>query len=343
LSSKKLLEKDLFHEVLVQPALDGARELHIVSGYASPAMVSRHLNELQSQTNAAFQIDLLVGMTGVDGLPDHAMRGFKSIPRQSAGSRFNCLYTLPGKSIHAKVYVWSNDSGPYKAWMGSANYTQVGFGLAKNSFTHHELMAEVDPEIAMDYVLESSSNSISYLSPDLSKYLDITTEVLVGEGRQGLYDTLTNQGSWAPTVILPLVQLTGNVGEVHAKSGLNWGQRENRNPNQAYIPVPSKVRELEFFPPRGEHFQIITDDGESFIATIAQGGDKAIETPHDNALLGKYFRSRLGLSEGAFVTTEDLTKFGSNGVEIHRIGEGLFKLSFSPGIDAVTSLKPTKS
>jgi len=270
-------------------------------------------------------------MTGVDGLPQHSLSGFKSIPRQAAGSRFNCAFTLPGKSIHSKVYVWSNDQGPYRAWAGSANYTQMGFGLSRGSLDHNEAMVEVDPEAALDYVLSSSANSINYLNPDLADYLAITEDVPVSaEGRA----FFLSSGIAINSVVLPLVQMTRNVGQVHEKSGLNWGQREGRNPDQAYIPIPSKVSGKGFFPPRGEHFQLITEDGESFIATVAQDGDKALETPHDNSLLGKYFRRRLGLASGVFVETADLIRFGSTGVVVEYIGEDLYRLAFRPGIDA---------
>jgi hypothetical protein len=326
-----LTTDELFQEVLIKPALDGAHELHVVSGYASPTMVTRHINELKEAVSASFELDLVVGMTGVDGLPQHSLSGFKSIPRQAAGSRFNCAFTLPGKSIHSKVYVWSNEKGPYRAWAGSANYTQMGFGLSRGSLDHNEVMVEVDAEAALDYVLSCSANSINYLNPDLADYLAITEDAPVGEAGQ---TTFFASGSPLESVVLPLVQMTRNVGQVHEKSGLNWGQREGRNPDQAYIPIPSLISGRGFFPPRGEHFQLITDDGESFIATVAQDGDKALETPHDNSLLGKYFRRRLGLSSGVFIETEDLNRFGSTGVVVEYIGEDLYRLVFKPGIDA---------
>lgn len=331
---------DLFHEVLIKPALDGATELHLVSGYASPTMVTRHINELRSATNRLVELDVLVGMTGVDGLPQHSLSGFKSIPRQSAGARFNCAFTLPGKSIHSKVYVWSNEAGPYRAWAGSANYTQMGFGLSRGSAEHHEAMVEIDPEAALDYVLDSASNAIGYLNPDLADYLAITDDVPLGEAKQSL---VNKDVTATQSVVLPLVQLTRNVGQVHEKSGLNWGQREGRNPDQAYIPIPSAIANKGFFPPRGEHFQLITDDGESFIATVAQDGDKAIETPHDNSLLGKYFRKKLGLAFGVFVDTEDLTRFGSTGVMIEYVADDLYRLIFKPGIDAIIGRSATAS
>jgi hypothetical protein len=208
----------------------------------------------------------------------------------------------------------------------------MGFGLSRISTSHHEVLVEIDAESALNYVLDSASNSIGYLNPDLADYLTITQE-MPGSGMAkprpiGDVDS-------ANSVVLPLVQLTGSVGQVHSKSGLNWGQREGRNPDQAYIPIPSSVRKKEFFPPRGEHFQLITDDGESFIATVAQDGDKALETPHDNSLLGKYFRKKLGLVSGVFVETNDLERFGSTGVIVEFVGDDLYRLIFSPGIEAV--------
>lgn len=300
-------------------------------------MVARHLNELKNQTNADFSLDLLVGMTGVDGLAEHSMLGFKSIPRQSAGSRFGCRFTLPGKSIHSKVYVWSKDSVPFRAWAGSANYTQIGFGLSKTSPTHHEAMVEVDPRTAFDYVLDSSPHAIDYLDPDVSIHLQITKELPLHGGNHALEHSTVDEDRELTAVVLPLVKTKLGVGrgEVHEGGGLNWGQRGTRDRNQAYIPIPSRILALDFFPPLREQFQLLTDDGDSFIATVAQEQGKAIETPHNNSLLGQYFRRRLGVPMDSFVTTADLARFGSNGVEIQRVDEGLYRLVFQPGIQAL--------
>jgi hypothetical protein len=330
-----LLSGELFEKVLVEPVRDGANELHLVSGYASPAMVTKHLSVIEKLATSSLSIDMLVGMTGVDGLPKHVANGFRAIPRQASSLRFNCAYTLPGKSIHSKVYVWSRDGVPFKAWSGSANYSQVGFGVSGRSMSHHEVMTEVDCEEAFDYVLEMAPGSIGYLNSDLDAHLKITSDPIFGEGARNFSTDGAAAGFGLATATLPLVQLKGDRGETHQRSGLNWGQRPNRNPDQAYIPVPSTVREAEFFPERGVHFQVVTDDGESFIATIAQAGDKALETPHDNGILGKYFRNRLGLEPGQFVNASDLIKFGSNGVEFVKIEDSVYRMNFSPGINVL--------
>lgn len=120
------------------------------------------------------------------------------------------------------------------------------------------------------------------------------------------------------------------TSEPHRRAGLNWGQRPGREPNQAYIPIPRNIHidNPVFFPERGVEFNVITDDGESFICVVAQDNDKALETSHDNSILGKYFRKRLGVPFGAPVTEADLQNYGRNSVTIYKIDDGTFYLDF---------------
>ena len=70
--------------------------------------------------------------------------------------------------------------------------------------------------------------------------------------------------------------LINRSGIVSERSGLNWGQRANREPNQAYISLTSDICNSDFFPPRATHFTISTDDGQIIICTRAQDNGKAI-------------------------------------------------------------------
>lgn len=328
----QLVTSELFEEALMKPVEEGGTELYVVSGYASAAMVTHHLERVRKEYSAQINIDLVVGMAGRDGITKGALLGFQSIPRQASGSNFSCAFSLPQRSVHSKVYVWNNERGPFKAFVGSANYTQFGFGLLPNKHRHLELLTEVNPQVAFDYVLDCGKETVDYRNSEIYKYLP----VLDNENRHSLSDFLEDEiaSSNGESVTLPLVQAAKQRGEIHQRSGLNWGQREGRNPNQAYLPIPNEIRDSGFFPPRGVHFQIITSDGEAFIATVAQDGSKAIETPSDNSIIGKYFRKRLGLQEGVFVDTIDLLKFGSTGVKITKLDEENFRLTFEPGIEA---------
>ena len=116
---------------------------------------------------------------------------------------------------------------------------------------------------------------------------------------------------------------------VPSVSGLNWGQRVGRNENQAYLAVPVSVQQTGFFPPIGDHFMMNCDDGTSFVCVRAQQNGKAIHTPYDNSLLGKYFRSRLGVEFGDPVLMVHLINYGRTSVDVFKDGENKYYLDFA--------------
>lgn len=326
----QLITEDLFQKILVEPIQRGARELFVVTGYASPAMVTRHFQYAVENLGTKISLDLHVGMTGKDGLRRTELLGYQAIPRQSREQEFNCTFSTRGHSNHSKLFVWCSKSGPVEAFLGSSNYTQVGFGLSPSDKFHSETCVMVDPDEAFSYVLGAAKGSIGYLDRDIASHIDLTEDPTP---ESLILSEENDQSAQIDFVYLPLVQSRGqNAGRVHDAGGLNWGQREGREPNQAYIPVPSEVARSEFFPEKGVHFQITTDDGQAFICTVAQSGNKAIETPSDNSILGKYFRNRLGVSLGTYVTDADLSRFGATAIKISKINHDSFRLDFAPGM-----------
>lgn len=117
-------------------------------------------------------------------------------------------------------------------------------------------------------------------------------------------------------------------------SGLNWAFRpgkHRKNLNEAYIQLPPVVYKSDFFPIRGTHFTVLTDDGKSLICTRAQKDEKghAVETPQNNGLLGEYFRHRLKLDYGSKVSKQDLIDYGRTDVEFCKIDDETFEMDFS--------------
>ena len=119
-------------------------------------------------------------------------------------------------------------------------------------------------------------------------------------------------------------------GKMHTHSGLNWGQREAREPNQAYIPIPAKIQKSCFFPPRGQYFSVLTDDGFPFVCVVAQDKGKALHTTNNNSEFGEYFRRRLGVPLGAPITLDDLDRFGNRYVKFTKINEEEYYMEFNP-------------
>lgn len=128
---------------------------------------------------------------------------------------------------------------------------------------------------------------------------------------------------------LTLSLLQHNGKQTGRRSGLNWGQRPNRNPDEAYIPLPSKQARKGFFPVNGVRFRVETDDGKKFIMRVEQANNKAITTPDDNAEIGKYFRARIGVDYGKLVEKEDLERYGRTDVTFYKLDDEQFVMDFS--------------
>lgn len=307
-----MLTENLFDEILVQPVRDGANKLLVVSGYASANMAYRHLDESLVKERKV-RVALIYGMAPRDGvlLTDH--EGFM---RLEGTGLFECHYRVSPILVHSKVYVWMADNEPVKAFTGSANYTQAGFSLARNQ---GEAMAEDDPQAVFKYFELTRQGALEIGHDDIEKRVRFHNE-----GQQ------SGENSDCRTV--PLV---GRDGEVQASAGLNWGFRQqpgyNRNLNEAYIQIGAQLGREDFFPPRPTRFTIITDDGASFIAVRAQKSEPgdAIETPENNSILGQYFRNRLGIVDGTFITTPILDQYGRRDVEFCKIDEETFQMDFS--------------
>lgn len=302
-----MLRKDLFHEVLIKPASESyANRIVIVTANATPTMAQRHIEALEN-SGREIRIKLICGMTPVSGISIHSHLGFRNLV-SSRPNRFECSYVRNTSSpIHANVYVWCRDSTPVRAFLGSANYVQDSWG------PWAELMHECKPESAYDFALFADKHTIYCNHSEVEDHVRIQRE---------------DPPFGAEEIRLSL--LAGD-GTMPKHSGLNWGHRANynRDRNQAYLAIPAQIRKQTFFPPPGTFFTVHTDDGRFLICVRRQQGGKAIQTPLNNGLLGEYFRNRLGLESGAFVTKEDLLKYGRTDVTFIKIDEEEYYMDFS--------------
>ncbi|MGE7983346.1 hypothetical protein [Solibacillus sp. NPDC093137] len=148
----------------------------------------------------------------------------------------------------------------------------------------------------------------------------------LGEIKQR-YAIVANNNVYIESVRLSLLD---RKGEVPGKSGLNWGQRPNRDGNQMYLSVPKSIHSSkeEFFPVQTQGFLVCTADQRNLVCVMAQDNRKAIQTKGNTSILGKYFRERLGVKSNAFVVKEDLIRYGKVFIDLYKIKEGLYYLDF---------------
>lgn len=111
--------------------------------------------------------------------------------------------------------------------------------------------------------------------------------------------------------------------------GLNWGLRENRDPNQAYLQLTPEIYKGDFFPPKKSFFVAETDDNETLFFTRAQKDyGCALQTTDSNANLGAYIRKRLGVDFGATITKDDIENYGRDNIEFIKIDDKHYRLNF---------------
>lgn len=331
--STELFTKSLFSRVLLQPAHDFANNLYIVSGYASSAMAFHHAENLKQQ-GFDIKIHLIIGMTARDSLSMTNHLGFKSLMEHELTGKFECSYLVGRTPVHSKVYSWLSHNEPVKGFTGSVNYSQQAF-IGKHQ---GEVATECNPVQAYDYYQSLVEDSIFCTHQDAEDVVALYgNNRIVHSGQEAI-----NEDSDECDLTLGLEKVTVSLiskqlGDVAPSSSLNWGHRKknkdkyNRNPNQAYIQLPSDVYKSDFFPVRATHFTISTDDGKTLICTRAQKDAQghAIETPHNNSLLGEYFRHRLGVANGGLVTLDDLHNYGRTDIDFYKIDEENYFMDFS--------------
>lgn len=115
-------------------------------------------------------------------------------------------------------------------------------------------------------------------------------------------------------------------GHLPTRSGLNWGQRNGRDPYQAYLSIKSSARQNGFLPPRAVSFILHTDDNQNFTCVMAQDGHKALESQNDNSELGRYIRRRIGVPSGRLITLNDLANYGRTDFTIIKNADGTYTL-----------------
>lgn len=322
--------KELREKILLEPVSQGAEKLRIISGYSAHTMASWHISEIEERFKKAVNIELTVGMCCRDMLFRPVHEGFKSIMENGYGdckSKFTCKYIVEGNPVHTKLYLWEKDGRPFRAYTGSANYTQPAF-----FGRHREAMSECNPEEASEYLSSLEADSMYCTHADIEDKIIITEKPqrLIMPGAENDNDKISPvsvQGLGVKSVTLSFI--VKRTGETAPRSGLNWGQREGREHNQAYISIPAKIARSDFFPAKGIHFSVITDDDKTIILSVGQQGDKGMSTPMNNSILGEYFRRRLGLPNGAYVSRQALERYGRTDVVFYKLDDEQYFMDFS--------------
>lgn len=300
--------------LLFDPICDGANRLCILTSHATPSMVSWLLKSYEEKGITGIAVELIIGNVANDGIDTLSHDGFKELQYSrfsSVWNNFTCSYLFQSFIFKDSYYIWLNEEVPIKALKCSCEFTQ-------QSMLHQQTNSIQICSAASTYetFLKAVDCSIYCNHSEVEDYIVVRSSV----------DSHSAFSSEENSVHLSLLARGGETG---TKSGLNWGQRSNRNRNEAYIPLPKKIAKTDFFPMNKQHFLVVTDDHHTLQLRVEQQNDKAITTPASNALLGEYFRNRLRLANGAYVKKEHLLAYGRTDVTFHKIDEEQYYMDFS--------------
>lgn len=139
------------------------------------------------------------------------------------------------------------------------------------------------------------------------------------------------------------ISLLDNHGNIQTKAGLNWGSNRKNHTTKydSYIAIRARhiKRDDNFFMPRvspNPIQKIVWDDGtkmngllEGVYTLNGVKYPKQFSSKPRKKELGNYFRKRMGLLPGAFVTKQDLEKYGRTDVDITLKPDGSYYIDFS--------------
>lgn len=307
---------NIYNELISKQLSLGCNRLCILSAYATSNMASWLIKSFEKM-NISVSVSIIVGMTVFDGISTSVHSGFTDLV--SKIPFFQCSYVFDGPPVHYNLYIWLNDEKPVKAFASTAHFTQSSFIGGQKEF-----YKECDPGEAYQLYsdVESSTIYCNHAEVEDAIVLRTTHPILDSENTN-----IPISGYGLKSVSLSLLARGGETGK---HSGLNWGQRNGRDPNQAYIHLPAQIARSGFFPLKNDrHFMVVTDDRHQLTLRVEQANNKAITTPLRNADLGEYFRNRLGLAYGAFVTRADLERYGRTDVTFYKIDDEQFYMDFS--------------
>lgn len=299
--------KDLFFN----PIYQGGKKLCISVAHATPSMASWLLTEYKECDINEVSVELVICSTKEEGILKDFHEGFIALQKEFSNKKFRCSYLSEPCSLQNNSFIWLQDDKPFCAFQCTYDFTQ---------------MSLMKVEKGLVYIVNPINEYEKYKSmlgrTVYCNYQGVEEQIVIysrGSCLQRENDNLEK-------CVLSLLTKNGDVG---TRSGLNWGHRGNRNRNQAYIPLSSEIAKSGFFPLNKQHFLVITDDDHTLELRVEQQNNKAITTPSSNALLGEYFRNRLGLANGAFITREDLEKYGRFDVTFYKYDAEHYYMDFS--------------
>jgi hypothetical protein len=209
-------------------------------------------------------------------------------------------------------------NGNQKAFSFETEFSALGFAK-------HGVISSISSSKAIGYLDELQGEVLLPIdranSENLLKSLEKKPEVFESK-------TVEEKAAFDLSFISATVKKIHNAG-----AGLNWGQPTSSRPrkdlNAAYIHVPRAIQMSTKIPGPGVIFSCKFDDGVEFEMVRTGDGGKNLTSAHENQILGRYIRHRLGVAPGGLIQDAVLERKNYFGLSFYPKGLDEFFVQFN--------------
>ena len=296
---------DCFHETISQ-----ADAVDIAVGYVSKASLSE-LGSLVKQ-NSISRTSLIMGMYYLEGMPEGTYNTAKFLHGEWVDTGIGEVRLVRPFKFHGKVYLFSKDGKPIKAFIGSHNLGAIK--TEASNIRQYEISVATDDT---DELAEIASLIAKLRAPNISAPIDeITGMTLIREVNNSLtgVDTVDRvpQGEvdiyrkheTPVSFILPIKVPAYSERHMddnrhYTKSNLNVcyaaprNARKARNWFETQFTVGKQITRLPGYPEKNAAFYVVTDDGYTFKAHTTSDGNKQFSAVGDELIMGRWIKGRL--------------------------------------------------
>lgn len=329
-------------------------ELQIGVGYVTEESIAQ-LKRVVELNQKLKQITLIIGMHYIDHFTRPLYEATMDFNSYLKGNNRGKVLLVKPFRFHGKMYVYSDNTGPFEGIIGSNNLSSILRNTAYKTYEAAVCLNDRNEAKKMNEFLNCLCQKCECID---SVHIDQFNEPqsrLMGNSSA----TFLSRYKWAEwknkctSVSFEIPIKTSGSSNLNAYFGKG---RQNPKtgivrPRQWYeceIIVPKKIRDRKGFPQHTKNssgeFTVITDDGWQFECNVT-GGDKNdinknknLRSKGDLELLGKWLKGRLencgALKVGEPVTDEVLESYGRKTFTMTKLSEeGYWYFDFHVGDD----------
>lgn len=291
----------------------------ILSGYSSGSFLNKVLND-----SPLLKMDLYLGMTQ-EGISKSSHEIFKKITAKNPN--INVYYQVLGRPNHMKIYSLFRNGIQFKAYVGSANFTENGFEYNK------EILIESDMSFD-DIFDEQKQNSLICTDANIDKCVNIydtaIEDVNIDHEISGNTQLSGHSKKTYHRRQDRLISLRNKINhkyfnefelEVINYNDKNWattGINSGFHGQEPHLPIGTKLFMERVFPNDTE-FTIETVEGRLYKVSSSQENRNSLFFVDMN--IYDYFKKRIGLQGRRPISRHDLDEANCSLIRFTRMDE----------------------